>query len=68
MSSAAAGCRRAADAAPGRVHTLQAWARLEAKAGDMGEARRLFSAAAELEPDNVYVLQASLETRNMKSK
>lgn len=36
---------------------LQAWGRLEAKLRNMGEARRLFRAAAHLQPDNEYVLQ-----------
>jgi len=53
-------CRQANDAAPNRVPTLQAWARLEAKAGALEEARRLFRRAADLDPDNVYVLQARL--------
>lgn len=37
--------------------TLQAWGRLEAMLQNMAEARRLFKAAAELQPDNEYVLQ-----------
>ena len=48
--------RRAAESA-GRVPTLQAWGRLEARAGDLAAARRLFQQAADLEPDNVFVLQ-----------
>ena len=36
---------------------LQAWGRLEGKLRNLGEARRLFAKAAELEPSNEYVLQ-----------
>ena len=36
---------------------LQAWGRLEGKLRHLGEARRLFGKAAELEPSNEYVLQ-----------
>lgn len=36
---------------------LQAWGRLEGKLRHLGEARRLFAKAAELEPSNEYALQ-----------
>lgn len=39
---------------------LQAWGRLEGKLRRLGQARRLFGKAAELEPTNEYVLQVRL--------
>lgn len=38
---------------------LQSWARLEAEAGELRRARRLFERALTLEPANTYVLTVS---------
>jgi hypothetical protein len=45
---------------PHNVVALQAWGRMEGKLRHLGEARRLFGKAAELEPSNEYVLQVRL--------
>jgi hypothetical protein len=62
LSNGSLDCRRACEVEPHSVVALQAWGRLEGKLRNLGEARRLFGAALELEPTNEYALQVGLGT------